>query len=92
MFFPEETGNFGFIGCGERGKILNFATACVNYGQYLSSSSLYDKNDYIKKWYVDCCKHHMHEATLTNPQYQLCHALLQYNRLPRTQRSGLHVR
>ncbi|KAH0359586.1 hypothetical protein KCU65_g9878, partial [Aureobasidium melanogenum] len=48
VFFPRETDTFGFLGCGTSSTILSFATACVDYSQYLSSSSLYNQDDYIK--------------------------------------------
>ncbi|KAG9516941.1 hypothetical protein KCU93_g8953, partial [Aureobasidium melanogenum] len=47
--FFQETNTIGYMGCGQSGTVYISITACVDYSQYLPSSSLYDQDENIIK-------------------------------------------
>ncbi|KAG9515415.1 hypothetical protein KCV07_g7405, partial [Aureobasidium melanogenum] len=48
MVSSKGTNTIGFVGCGTSGTVLGYVTTCVDFSQYLQSSSLYDPDNPIR--------------------------------------------
>ncbi|KAH0173614.1 hypothetical protein KCU67_g1190, partial [Aureobasidium melanogenum] len=48
MVSSKGTNTIGFVGCGTSGTVLGYVTTCVDFSQYIQSSSLYDPDNPIR--------------------------------------------